>query len=64
MIYLSVHNYLFNFFLCLIELVFITTFSDFPSCRMSIKEQLESKHLTALSEFEKGLIDEVHILEA
>jgi len=31
---------------------------------MSMKELLESKHPTAWSEFEKGLIDEVHILEA
>jgi hypothetical protein len=28
-------------------------------CRMSMKELLESKHPTAWSEFEKGLIDEV-----
>ena len=62
--YLSVLNYLFIFFLCLIELVFIITFSDSPFCRMSMKELLESKHPTAWSEFEKGLIDEVHILEA
>jgi len=40
-----------------LELVFIITFSDFPFCRMSMKELLESKHPTAWSEFEKGLID-------